>query len=172
MPNQVRLLRGARVVRNDDDCFAKMAVGGGAHLASQSTEQEIASLYLENLVIVLGGVAAEQIYDGNTDSLGDELNESDLKRARLIIRILKNRPAATQWAKKHASKSLKPVPFKYTIDANLNEVIEILKSKWTATKALATILLEKSTISGEEATKIIEVNIGKNIEETKEGKPD
>jgi ATP-dependent Zn protease len=95
----------------------------------------------------LGGLAAEHIYNGEPNKMNPIGSTEDLKRAKGFCRAFKLK-----------------LSYQDLIDWLLNDALELLKENWEAVEALSAALIQKGTISGEEAAKIIEVNIDKSVE--------
>jgi ATP-dependent Zn protease len=94
--------------------------------------------------IFLGGLAAEYIDDGKPDKIDTGGAKNDLK----ILTGLFN---SVLPSKKMSDEAL--------IDIYFEEVVKVCQAKWSAVEALAEALTEKWSLSGEEATSIIEANL-------------
>lgn len=104
-------------------------------------KDEFMALLKECVIPSLGGLASEFIHDGEhkTKYVG---SGDDLKKTQELLRALN-----IVWS------------YQYIIEWLFNDAVELLKDKWGAVEALSWALIQKRTIVGELATKIIEMNI-------------
>ena len=116
--------------------------GHSESLPDSSTPAAIAEILIpmimKKISICLAGAAAEYIYKGEPKKFKNTLSGSDIGDAKELLNKFKMEPSVI------------------IMRGFFHDVVSLLKSKWAAVEALADALIQKGTISGEEAIKIIE----------------
>lgn len=128
-------------IEPDINSLGRMEPRKRKEYSAESPDQIWAKLE-ECALIVLGGVAAEHIYDGQPKKISSTGAMPDIEKLRSLFLDLKIR-----------------LTYQDIIDLFFNRAIEILEKKWSAVQALAERLSADRFISGKEATRIIKDNL-------------
>jgi hypothetical protein len=111
---------------------------------SEITKDDLMLAYRQFVIGCLGGFAAEFIYDREPENFHFSKSEKDLKDAEAILAEMRKLQPSKQ----------------NTVELIFPEAVQILRMKWTSVKVLSAGLIQKGTISGEGAAKIIESERG------------
>jgi len=111
---------------------------------SEITIDDLLLAYRQFVIGCLGGFAAEYIYDREPKNFHFSKSEKDLRDVEAILDEMRKLQPSKQ----------------NTVELIFPEAVEILRMKWTKVEALSAALIQKGTISGEEAAKIIESEWG------------
>jgi ATP-dependent Zn protease len=107
--------------------------------SSSINPDEIAARIKKCAIGFLGGLAAEHIYNGEPNKIKTVGSMEDLKNVQELCRAFNIEVSCQD-----------------LIDQFFDDAMELLKEKWETVEALSKALIQKGTITGEEATNIIE----------------
>jgi len=129
----------------------KLGIDGDTCGSVDNLKQDISELKLKHSfwdsveitsLQLLGGMVAEYIYDNKPEKIRPFGSSIDLKNIRWFFSEFKLKLTDQQ-----------------ILEMFFHRTLEILENKWKAVEALADILVEKRSINGKEASRIIEENI-------------
>jgi ATP-dependent Zn protease len=115
-------------------------------MSPSEIQEQTKNIIASRVIFLLAGMFAEHIYNGEPEKI--EIapgNSGDLESLRVYTHLLQ----------------LPELQKQLLIKVGKKLALEFLDANWGAVKALASALLEKGTVSGEEATEIIERSLNR-----------
>jgi ATP-dependent Zn protease len=115
-------------------------------MSPSEIQEQTKNIIGSRVIFLLAGMFAEHIYNGEPEKIEIAPGSSgDLESLRVYTQLLQ----------------LPELQKQLLIKVGKKLALEFLDANWGAVKALASALLEKGTVSGEEATEIIERSLNR-----------